>query len=351
MKTAGSIEDMRGTGTRVESFPGETEWRWHVQLRAERVVSPIRATVVALTTLSWALSPHPPGAVPWLAWDIVAAFWCYVAVDVFLVFRRPDWAARAPWGSAALDFVFIGMWLAATGGRESPFLLLIFLGVATAPLRLPLPWGLAATGAYAGLYALFDPPGNPATIGYVVLLGLVQCGWAAATYGAQRTNLRDALTGAFSREYALFRVRCLLAQGAFPFALGLLDLDGFKTVNDTYGHEAGDAILIQCTQVITRLIRPVDLLARYGGDEFLVVRPGMKAEDACQAAERLRTGIEQAAFRTQSQRKLVQLTASIGIAEAAPGCTATDLVTTADTGLYQAKCHRNRVVCAPGAAS
>lgn len=103
---------------------------------------------------------------------------------------------------------------------------------------------------------------------------------------------RDVLTGAYSRRYALERMDTLL-QAESPFSLVFLDLDALKKINDTQGHDAGDAYLISFVETLEGRLRDCDLLARVGGDEFIVLMPGCAAEAATQRIQEIRSALEQ----------------------------------------------------------
>jgi diguanylate cyclase (GGDEF)-like protein len=128
-----------------------------------------------------------------------------------------------------------------------------------------------------------------------------------------------------------------------PLSLVLFDIDNFKKINDTYGHPVGDQVLIQLSQFVPNLIRSTDLLARWGGEEFLILAPGSDGPMAFQAAEKLREAVGSLMFH---QVRLV--TCSFGVAQYAPGETAADLIARADAALYRAKTSgRNQVKLAP----
>lgn len=130
-----------------------------------------------------------------------------------------------------------------------------------------------------------------------------------------------------------------------PLSVLMLDLDHFKTVNDTYGHLVGDSVLAEFGRVIQRGMRSVDIVARYGGEEFVIALPEATYEGAMAYAERLRERIEAHSFRPVSAAP-VRLTASIGIATfPAPGIDGFEtLLASADAALYRAKQEgRNRV--------
>ena len=124
-----------------------------------------------------------------------------------------------------------------------------------------------------------------------------------------------------------------------------LDLDHFKLINDTYGHLAGDAIMVEIAAMLQRVVRAVDMVARYGGEEFVIVLPETAAPGAEAFAERLRELIEGHAF-VPTRGNPIRLTTSIGVS-AFPGFgveSVEDLFATADQALYRAKADgRNRV--------
>ena len=131
-------------------------------------------------------------------------------------------------------------------------------------------------------------------------------------------------------------------------AVIMLDLDHFKTVNDSLGHDAGDAILVEVTRVFRECLRSSDALARLGGDEFGVLLPAAGADDAPRVAEKLRRGLEQSRITPAGAPRPV--TVSIGVAGSltAPPNMQT-LIRAADSAMYDAKAAgRNRVVVASG---
>jgi two-component system cell cycle response regulator len=129
-----------------------------------------------------------------------------------------------------------------------------------------------------------------------------------------------------------------------PVCVLVFDIDHFKEVNDTYGHDAGDDVLREFAERLRRGVRNIDLVSRYGGEEFLLVMPETDAGFAGAVAERLRSDVEKVPFKTRSA--VFPLTVSIGLAEwQGPSDTAEALIKRADTALYSAKrAGRNRVV-------
>ena len=156
----------------------------------------------------------------------------------------------------------------------------------------------------------------------------------------------DALTGLHNRRWMedVFEreiLRC--TRAGKPASLLLVDIDRFKEVNDTLGHRVGDAVLARFAELMRRTLRPRDLLARHGGEEFCVLLPEVGARRAMQAAERLRARVD--AQPAQVSREIqVCYTVSVGVAEWEPGMEVADLVEAADGALYGAKgAGRNRV--------
>ncbi len=126
----------------------------------------------------------------------------------------------------------------------------------------------------------------------------------------------------------------------------ILDVDYFKQLNDTYGHKAGDLILIELARILSRNIRKGDIVCRYGGEEFLMILPGASVSNTAQRAAAIRVGVEQ--MRVDYNGKSLGITVSIGTA-AYPdhGATPDAVIRAADDALYSAKdSGRNKVVMA-----
>ncbi|WP_312224030.1 PleD family two-component system response regulator [Rhizobium rhizoryzae] len=160
----------------------------------------------------------------------------------------------------------------------------------------------------------------------------------------------DGLTGLHNRRYLDNHLKTLFNRAAArsrPLSVCITDIDRFKSVNDTYGHDAGDEILREFARRIRSTVRGADLACRYGGEEFVVVMPDTDAHSAASIAERLRGIIEAAPFALPSGGSL-QITASLGIASFTAGVeTPEQLLKNADRALYEAKnSGRNRVVAA-----
>jgi two-component system, cell cycle response regulator len=164
--------------------------------------------------------------------------------------------------------------------------------------------------------------------------------------------ITDALTGLYNRRYMESHVGTLVEQASArgkPLSVLILDIDYFKSINDTWGHDTGDDVLREFALRIKKSIRGIDLACRYGGEEFVVVMPETDMAVATMVAERLRRGIASESFPIQKGARSIEVTISIGIATLGPGEDAAMVIKRADQALYRAKRDgRNRVV--PAAA-
>lgn len=166
----------------------------------------------------------------------------------------------------------------------------------------------------------------------------------------RRRASHDTLTGLFNRgaicEHLVRELERETRSGE-GLAVVICDMDHFKSVNDNFGHHAGDAVLVEATRRILRSLRQYDRAGRYGGEEFLVVLPGCGAESAYRVVERLRITIALNRFSTDQGD--LGLTCSFGIATTRefPGLNTHELLRRADSALYRAKdAGRNRAVVA-----
>lgn len=157
----------------------------------------------------------------------------------------------------------------------------------------------------------------------------------------RRLALHDPLTGLANRRHLDIVAESSLAMArryGTPFSIILLDLDHFKLYNDTHGHSAGDRLLVACARTMKKEVRDTNLVVRYGGEEFLVLLPDTEITAALAVAERLRLKIKENSG----------VTVSLGVSWAKDASsTMSELISVADTALYQAKnSGRNKVVCA-----
>jgi len=161
-------------------------------------------------------------------------------------------------------------------------------------------------------------------------------------------SVTDALTGAHNREHFDTQLRSELSfarRHKSDVSLAFFDVDHFKKVNDTYGHQGGDAVLVALANTIRAMIRNEDVFARYGGEEFALILRGIDRAGASTVGERLRERVE--AMRVNFEGRVLTVTVSVGCASFAEldEKTPEALVSTADKRLYAGKhAGRNRVV-------
>lgn len=230
------------------------------------------------------------------------------------------------------------------------------LGLSTAVslLSLVLTYGYIRALGY-------DTMGEAFCISLLVPLPMtLMTGWAVfslivaleqARHMAHVQSITDSLTGLANRRHFIHtaeRALDLAVRHQWPLALLILDIDHFKHVNDTHGHLAGDQVLVEVGSRCAQCLRTTDLLARWGGEEFVVVLPNTPLEQARQLAERMREAV---AFSAQlyAPSDAVRVTISVGAAGMAEGepTTLDALVQAADQALYDAKrAGRNQVALA-----
>jgi len=161
--------------------------------------------------------------------------------------------------------------------------------------------------------------------------------------------IRDGLTGLFNHRYAEERLDAEFDRSS-RFGRGLsvlfMDLDNFKFYNDAHGHQAGDEILQMLSQIMMNTIREPDTLARWGGEEFIVIAPETGRKEACMLAERIRKAVEEHAFPHAEKQPLGLVSLSIGVASLSDKtASAEKLLRLADDAVYAAKdSGRNRSV-------
>lgn len=160
---------------------------------------------------------------------------------------------------------------------------------------------------------------------------------------------RDALTGAYNRRYLGEQLEYHIAnfvRNRQPFSVVLIDIDHFKTINDTYGHDVGDKVLTVVNLAMSQALREVDILGRWGRDEFLCVLPQTSRAEAIRCAERLRQCLKQADFALGDT--VLRVTASFGVATSEKGDGVGNLIKHCDLALYRAKSEgRDRVAAHP----
>jgi two-component system, cell cycle response regulator len=164
----------------------------------------------------------------------------------------------------------------------------------------------------------------------------------------------DPLTKLHNRRFFQTKLDALLGEGrerGSSVSLMVVDVDHFKKINDTYGHDGGDDVLRETAERLRKAVRSIDVVARFGGEEFVVLMPDTESFAAQHVAERVRQSFEKAPFSLHNGAQNVNITASIGVATAAEGFYNADLLfQMADKALYSAKQGgRNRVALAAAA--
>ncbi|WP_422366335.1 PleD family two-component system response regulator [Pelagibius sp.] len=159
----------------------------------------------------------------------------------------------------------------------------------------------------------------------------------------------DTLTGVYNRRYMnahLDRKIMEIAETVKPVSVLMFDLDHFKSVNDTHGHGAGDEVLKELAKRVSRSVRDLDLVCRYGGEEFVIVMPDAELDMAVNVAERVRSVVSEKPFMIGEDNMALEVTISVGVATTRdPTETPETLIASADEALYGAKAAgRNQVV-------
>jgi two-component system cell cycle response regulator len=159
----------------------------------------------------------------------------------------------------------------------------------------------------------------------------------------------DGLTGLHNRRYLDSHLQTLFDRAVArrrPLSVMITDLDRFKSINDTYGHDGGDDVLREFAKRLRKNVRGIDLACRFGGEEFVVVMPDTDGAVAEKVAERIRAEIAQAPFAVGDDGKAIEVTVSVGVSSLLKGAdSVAALMKRADLALYEAKSGgRNRVV-------
>jgi diguanylate cyclase (GGDEF)-like protein len=341
------------------------------QARARVVLSGL-ALVVCL--LAWLQATPETAATTLVTSSLLAAYLLLSVVWTVVV-------GRSRGGVAARRFAAIGADLAMTtfgaymlgqfGAVFYPLYLWIVVGngVRFGPRYLYTALGVAVT-AFAAL--LFWSPywrqQLPIGVGLMIGLCVLPLFYANLIEGMHAANrelmlekqellrtreqlhelaMRDSLTGLWNRRTVLEQLTLELERTrrqAQPLAILLADLDHFKTVNDVYGHQAGDAVLLEVASRLLAELRPYDVVGRYGGEELLLVLPGVDRDAALECASRLRAAV--ALPIRLPDHSQISVTCSFGLlaVSGAERATIADLIRKADDALYAAKRRgRNRV--------
>lgn len=214
--------------------------------------------------------------------------------------------------------------------------------IATASVVLSMGCGIIVLGI---LYATND------TFVYMSSLAIVQSAVALLVMGGCSTtylsdisdmyykeSITDVLTGLFNRRYFFQQSNVMLKSAErhiFPISLIICDIDRFKMVNDTYGHDVGDRVIVTFAEIVKSEAREIDVVARHGGEEFIILLPQTEESGAFKLAERIRRRIEQTNISTN--KGILKLSASFGVTHIDESFEIQSHIKKADIALYQAK--------------
>lgn len=290
----------------------------------------------------------------------------FLLIDILVaVWALSSWRA-IPWMRLSMEYGAIAMYLVILGWMvhrrvRSPLMVLYGIAMAWfAQSSLSFTYGILWNHQWWLAHIIFAG-------GFLLLsYGLIQAYFSTRSFAKvyslpevldqlrhanQELKLQaatDALTGVANRREFMYRLtqemaRCARSQSAF--SLLMIDLDEFKAVNDKYGHQTGDIVLIEFTNLVKPMLRPADLLARIGGEEFTIMLIDTNSEQAVVTAERLRKAVELTTIHSNDMD--IHVTISIGVASYDPSINSIDeLLILADQRLYKAKNGgRNRVQC------
>jgi diguanylate cyclase (GGDEF)-like protein len=235
------------------------------------------------------------------------------------------------------------------GYTAMPFMVATLMGLFPTTLVFGLFTMAVVLLSFVGLEFWLDSLTSVATLNMLWILCLicgitlwVQSGQLLMLLKLYRESTRDPLTGLINRRVLMNGLKSEVETGR-PFTLLMFDLDRFKRVNDQHGHLMGDNVLKCSAQIIERELRKTDIVARFGGEEFMAMLPGMTGAESLPVAERIRKAFEQAGVETPEGTP-IPISTSVGVTEYQSGETIQQTMKRADDLLYQAKEQgRNRV--------
>lgn len=280
--------------------------------------------------------------------SIVATF-IFVLLGIFSAFAWAAMIAVAAFGFTVFDKRFVWSVLGIIICGLAVYSILLVMGSVDYHELLYL--GAPASRESLGRWLLFQwSTTGIAGVFAIWFIGVILEKWHAREGALQYESETDALTELLNRRSFFRRCADLLAHPSRadqPVSVALFDLDHFKLINDHHGHDAGDATLVEVARTICRVVREDDLVARFGGEEIVVVLPGCNLPRACDILERCRLAIANLTIHGANADNEFHVTTSIGLT-CAPNYSHEEIETLiqhADEALYQAKSGgRNRIV-------
>ncbi len=333
-------------------------WLCPGELDRARVVEAGQRIRHARTIAAAAVGAALVGAAPWIGWWIMLLFAAAVLNLATLEwrFRRSDHPERVAATSLLFNLALFATGAALSGGPQSPALPWIVIPAAMATTRFRgsvVVVGVAITALVTlGVTLGLDPAGtldHPVLTLVTLSLLISVTASSFALMNAELTHrdaaVLDPLTGLLNRQALETRAVELEQQARLTgdsLCFVACDLDGFKRVNDTHGHDRGDAVLQATAYEMRKALRSFELIYRLGGEEFLVVLPGVGLEEGIAVGERLRRSLAHA------RPGGLELTISVGVSvDAGERASYDRLFKAADEALYRAKREgRDRVVAA-----
>jgi diguanylate cyclase (GGDEF)-like protein len=295
---------------------------------------------------------------PWIGWWTLILF-ALSALNLISVDRRIRKSAhpeRVSVCAIVITMGLIGAGVALSGGPRSPALPWMVLPAAMVAARFRPQVVMAALGLTVAIVLVstigvdpawtIDEP-SPVIATLALLVGVVSIVWAlqAAELHHRDEAILDPLTGLLNRHALVPRFVEISHQARVtdqPVSMVLCDVDGFKAINDEHGHDRGDAVLRDIAYELRKRLRSFELVYRLGGEEFMIVLPGIGLQGGAATAERLREAVE------QERPTGIPITISLGVSAASGADVDYEtLFKAADEALYEAKRQgRNRVVSA-----
>jgi diguanylate cyclase (GGDEF)-like protein len=319
----------------------------------EHRLKPVRAMAMGCLAVSLLVTG------PWIGWwpisMMVAAALAFGLADRMLDrWSRPELAISAAW---VVTQLLIGIAIVLTGGPDSPAVAWLAIPVVTLSARFDIRGVvagviftaliMAAVTAGADPHAVMDAPQKAISpLALLIAIACLSTALMRSDIDHRTDSIIDGLTGMLNRRALNMRVAELAAQAQVtgePIGMVIGDLDRFKSVNDDYGHAAGDAVLVDVAYALRKELRAFDLAYRLGGEEFLILLPGATLGEAAGVAERLRTAVS-----AKPCGDGIEVTMSFGVASSGGGTfDYATVLQAADAALYDAKhAGRDRVAVA-----